>query len=64
MLIHCCILLDFLYELYYDAQINEHQMELWCKPLVKGFLFCTPHSNRFCRGSTDGGRDERGMWHG
>jgi hypothetical protein len=25
ILIHCCILLDFLYELYYDARIHEHQ---------------------------------------
>jgi hypothetical protein len=22
---HCCILLDFLCELYYDARIHEHQ---------------------------------------
>jgi hypothetical protein len=29
MLIRCCILLDFLCELYYDAQIHEHQVE-WC----------------------------------
>jgi len=27
MLIHCCILLDFLCELYYDARIHEHQVE-------------------------------------
>ena len=25
ILIHCCILLDFLCELYYDARIHEHQ---------------------------------------
>jgi hypothetical protein len=25
MYIHYCILLDFLYELYYDARIHEHQ---------------------------------------
>jgi len=25
MLVHCCILLDFLCELYYDARIHEHQ---------------------------------------
>jgi len=25
-MIHCCILLDFLYELYYDARIHEHQV--------------------------------------
>ena len=25
MFIHCCILLDFFYELYYDARIYEHQ---------------------------------------
>jgi len=25
-----CILLDFLYELYYDAQIHEHQMNDMC----------------------------------
>jgi hypothetical protein len=25
MLIHCCNLLDFLYELYYDAVIHEQQ---------------------------------------
>ena len=24
-MIHCSILLDFLYELYYDAQIHKHQ---------------------------------------
>jgi len=28
MLIHCCILLDFLYELYYDARIHEHQINI------------------------------------
>ena len=27
ILIHCCILLDFLYELYYDAWIHEHQVQ-------------------------------------
>ena len=26
MLIHCCILLDFLCELYYDARIYAHQI--------------------------------------
>jgi hypothetical protein len=26
MLIHCCILLDFLCELYYDARIHEHHV--------------------------------------
>jgi hypothetical protein len=26
-LIHCCILLDFLCELYYDARIHEHQIQ-------------------------------------
>jgi hypothetical protein len=26
ILVHCCILLDFLYELHYDARIYEHQM--------------------------------------
>jgi hypothetical protein len=26
MLIHCCILLDFFYELYCDARIHEHQV--------------------------------------
>jgi hypothetical protein len=26
ILIHCCILLDFLCELYYDARIHEHQV--------------------------------------
>ena len=33
ILIHCCILLDFLYELYYDARIHEHQVHsvgVWC----------------------------------
>ena len=32
MLIHCCILLDFLYELYYDARIHEqqHQADVFC----------------------------------
>jgi len=25
-MIHCCILLDFLCELYYDARIHEHQI--------------------------------------
>ena len=29
ILIHCCILLDFLCELYCDARIHEHQMELF-----------------------------------
>jgi hypothetical protein len=28
-LIHCCILLDFLCELYYDARIHEHQVWWW-----------------------------------
>jgi hypothetical protein len=28
MLIHCCISLDFLYELYYDARIHEHQINI------------------------------------
>jgi hypothetical protein len=27
MLVHCCILLDFLCELYYDARMHEHQGE-------------------------------------
>ena len=26
ILIHCCILLDFICELYYDARIHEHQI--------------------------------------
>jgi len=26
ILIHCCILLVFLYELYYDARIHKHQV--------------------------------------
>jgi len=26
MLIHCCILLDFLCELYYDARIHEQKI--------------------------------------
>jgi hypothetical protein len=27
ILIHCCILLDFLCELYYDARIHKHQVQ-------------------------------------
>jgi len=41
----------------------QPQVHLWCKPFVKGFLFCT-HSIRFCRGSTERGWDEQGVWHG
>ena len=29
-LIHCCILFDFPYELYYDARIQEHQVLTNC----------------------------------
>jgi hypothetical protein len=28
ILIHCCILLDILCELYYDARIHKHQIDL------------------------------------
>jgi len=31
MLIHCCILLDFLCELYYDARIHRHQVTAACR---------------------------------
>ena len=39
ILIHCCILLDFLCELYYDARIHEHQVSRFnflhqCMPSV------------------------------
>ena len=27
-MIHCCILLDFICELYYDARIHEHQVSV------------------------------------
>ena len=36
ILIRCCILLDFLYELYYDARIHEHQVH---KQFIVPFLF-------------------------
>jgi len=42
MLIHCCILLDFLCELCYDARIHEHQIiinNLILQPLGK-FAVC------------------------
>jgi hypothetical protein len=31
MLIDCCILLDFLCELYYDARIHEHEVTAACR---------------------------------
>jgi len=37
---HCCILLDFLCELYYDARIHEHNH----LRLVSGMFVCVYHS--------------------
>jgi len=33
LIIHCCILLDFLCELYYDARIHKHQLSGETSPL-------------------------------
>jgi hypothetical protein len=46
MLIHCCILLDFLCELYYDARIHEHQVyELFPLHWVQKLPLSTPFSD-------------------
>jgi hypothetical protein len=39
ILIHCCVLLDFLYELYYDAQIHKHHLKTnWSQKTWSRFL--------------------------
>jgi len=38
-LIHCGILLDFLYELYYDAWIHKHQIFALMIVYINGALY-------------------------
>ena len=53
-LIHCCILLDFLYELYYDARIHEHQA---CNIVIVVLYSC----DDLCTCTCDGGFTSNGV---
>ena len=56
-----CSLISSIRDLLFMNVVRESlfgfqaQVHLWCNPFVKGFLFCTPHSIRFCRGSNERG---------